>query len=294
MTAPLVSVLMTAYNREKYIAEAIESVLASTFADFELIIVDDCSRDRTVEIAKSYAARDSRVSVHVNEKNLGDYPNRNRAASLARGAYIKYVDADDVIYSHGLEVMVRCCSGFPGAAFGLASLAQDFHRPYPFELSPREAYMRHYFDQPLFDRAPLSAIIRKEQFERVGGFSGKRMVGDFELWHILAARYPVVLMPQGVIWYRKHSEQEIRLYHRDPRYFFEYLLVAFDQLSRPECPLPPAEKARVLTRIKRSQARFAIRTFARGQWRYSRQMFRRSNAGFSDLLRAPFPDLLRN
>ena len=63
VTKPLVSVLMTAYNREQYLAEAIESVLASTFTHFELIIADDCSTDRTVEIAKSYASRDSRVSI---------------------------------------------------------------------------------------------------------------------------------------------------------------------------------------------------------------------------------------
>ena len=88
-----ISVLMTAFNREKYIGEAIESVLASTFKDFELIIVDDCSSDKTVEIAKNYENLDKRVKVFLNEKNLGDYSNRNKAASLANGKYIKYVDA---------------------------------------------------------------------------------------------------------------------------------------------------------------------------------------------------------
>src|SRR5205814_9393285 len=99
MSAPLISVLTTAYNREKYIAEAIESVLASTFKDFEMIIVDDCSKDHTVEIARRYSS-DPRVQVHVNEKNLGDYPNRNCASSFACGIYLKYLDSDDVIYSH--------------------------------------------------------------------------------------------------------------------------------------------------------------------------------------------------
>ena|SRR5674476_1029541 len=91
MLHPAVSVLMTAYNREKYIAEAIESVLAQTFTDFELVVVDDGSKDHTVDIARRYS-KDPRVSVHINEKNLGDYPNRNRAASLARGRYLKYLD----------------------------------------------------------------------------------------------------------------------------------------------------------------------------------------------------------
>ena len=84
-TTPLVSVLMTAYNREKYIAEAIESVLASTYTFFELIIVDDCSTDNTVLIAKSYQERDPRIKLFVNKQNLGDYPNRNVAASFASG-----------------------------------------------------------------------------------------------------------------------------------------------------------------------------------------------------------------
>jgi glycosyltransferase involved in cell wall biosynthesis len=73
---PLVSVLMTAYNREKYIADAISSVLNSTYKNFELIIVDDGSKDATVQIAKQFEAKDERVTVYQNEKNLGDYNNR--------------------------------------------------------------------------------------------------------------------------------------------------------------------------------------------------------------------------
>src|ERR1041384_7268362 len=100
---PLVSVLMTAYNREDYIAEAIESVLASTYTNFELIIVDDCSSDNTVAIAKEYKAKDKRIKVYVNEKNLGDYPNRNKAASYANGDFLMYVDSDDKILTDGIQ-----------------------------------------------------------------------------------------------------------------------------------------------------------------------------------------------
>lgn len=74
---PLVSVLMTAYNRDKFIAEAIESVLASSFKDLELIIVDDCSTDKTLDIAKTFQQIDTRIKVFRNEENLGDYTNRN-------------------------------------------------------------------------------------------------------------------------------------------------------------------------------------------------------------------------
>lgn len=119
MPPPVVSVLMTVYNRERYLAAAIESVLNQTFRDFELIVVDDASTDRSVVIARQFE-QDSRVQVYVNDQNLGDYPNRNKAASYARGKYLKYVDADDLIYPHCLGLMVEGMDAFPEAALGIS------------------------------------------------------------------------------------------------------------------------------------------------------------------------------
>jgi len=121
MPVPLVSVLLTAYNRERYIAASIESVLAQSCGDFELIIADDRSSDGTLSIAREYARRDSRVRVHANERNLGDYGNRNYAASLASGQFLKFHDSDDIMYPHCLEVMVRYLSAAPSAAFALSA-----------------------------------------------------------------------------------------------------------------------------------------------------------------------------
>lgn len=207
---PTVSVLMTAYNREKYIAAAIESVLSSTFNDFEIIIVDDKSQDNTVDIANAYAAQDNRIKVFVNEKNLGDYPNRNRAASYAKGKYLKYVDADDYIYPWGLNLLVQMMEQFPEAGYGLCSLNQNNDKPYPFLLSPKEAYEKHYLGSGLFNKAPLSSIIKRSVFEAEGGFKALRMVGDFEMWHRLSQKYSVVAMPHGIVWYRIHGEQEVK------------------------------------------------------------------------------------
>src|SRR5688500_2764886 len=124
MAEPTVSVLMTAYNRARYIGAAMQSVLASTFSDFELVVVDDGSTDGTPAIVRAMAAHDGRVRVYQNEQNLGDYPNRNRAAELARGTWLKYVDADDYIYPTGLTVMLDMMSRFPQAGYGLCSLSQ--------------------------------------------------------------------------------------------------------------------------------------------------------------------------
>ena len=282
MSLPLVSVLMTAYNREKYIAEAIESVLVSSFKDFQLIIVDDCSKDDTVEIARRYSS-DPRVQVHVNEENLGDYPNRNRAASLAHGRYLKYVDSDDYIYRHGLEVMVGMMERFPDSGLGLAPFAQDSARPFPIRLSPREAYFRHYFRRAIFAVGPLAAIIRKDAFDAVGGFTG-RWSGDFEMWHTVAARYPVVMMPNGLVWYRNHAEQEMEHNRTDPRIVLTYFVIACDQLRRLECPLQAEERQLALRHMQRRLARFVLRTWASRQRGYGGELLRRSGRSLVGLL----------
>ena len=259
MSAPLVSVLMTAYNREKYIAEAIESVLASSCNDFELIIVDDCSKDHTVEIARRYTG-DSRVQVHVNEKNLGDYPNRNRAASFARGKYLKYLDSDDVIYPHGLEVMVSSMEQFPQAVLGLIrSPRRD--APDPAQLSPKEAYVEHFLKGGFLDAGPSGTIIQTSAFRALGGFSGKRFVGDSEMWLRLAARWPVVRLVEGLVWWRQHEQQEIRTGHSSSGYLEWNYRVSVASLMQPECPLSAEEKRRVLGSLRRAQARALLRLF---------------------------------
>ncbi len=256
----LVSVLMTAYNREKYIAEAIESVLASTFNDFELIIVDDCSKDNTVEIARKYEELDSRVKVFVNEMNLGDYPNRNKAASYAKGKYIKYVDADDMIYPWGLEIIINSFEKFPDAGYCLDSIEQDVHTIFPMLLSPKDAYNREYFRSSIFNKSPTSATIRLDVFNRFDGFSGKQHVGDFELWHKLSLTENVLLLPHGIIWSREHDEQESKANRTDSYVLFKYMLVSKDFLQKVHNPLELSLKTKAINRINRSISRSILRS----------------------------------
>lgn len=256
--SPLVSVLMTAYNREKYIAEAIESVLSSTYTNFELIIVDDQSKDKTVEIARYYEAKDSRVKVYINEKNLGDYPNRNRAASYAKGKYLKYVDADDIIYPFGLEQLVYYMEQFPNAGYGLCSLKPNLKKRFPLLLSSSDAYNYHYLGSGLFHKAPLSAIINKQAFDSVKGFVEERMVGDFEMWHKLSLKYSVVLMPHGIVWYRSHDSQEMKDYEKFRQRYKEisndYLSLCnlpFDEISKINKNRKYNMKSKIIRNIKR-------------------------------------------
>ncbi|HEV9035886.1 MAG TPA: glycosyltransferase family 2 protein [Puia sp.] len=246
---PLVSVLMTAYNREKYIGSAMESVLNSGYKNLELIIVDDGSKDNTVEIARGYADKDPRVRVYINEKNLGDYPNRNQAAAYANGKYLKYVDADDYIYPWGLGLLVDMMEAFPSAGWGLCSLEQYVPKPFPFQLSPKEAYEFHYLGPGLFHKAPLSSIIRTDAFRSVGGFAPIRMAGDFEMWHRLGQKYPVVLMPHGIVWYREHDAQEMNSHRKFIRTYVDITLKYFSDAS---CPLDKPTVQKILRAGRRS------------------------------------------
>ena len=254
MNKPLVSVLMTAYNREKYIASAIESVLASTLNDFELIITDDCSKDKTLEVAQSYAAKDNRIKVYINQNNLGDYPNRNKAASYASGKYIKYLDSDDIMYPHCLEVMVTAMEKFTEAGFGLCAKS-DALTPYPVLLSSREIYMEHFNGYGHLDRAPGSSIIKKEAFDKVGGFSGERMIGDNDLWFRLAMYYPMVKFVVGLVWDRLHEGQESRSSYARQQYEQLRKMVLDRYFDNPDCPLNDKEKEVFRARISREKRR---------------------------------------
>jgi len=251
---------MTSYNREKYIGAAIQSVLASTYRNFELIIVDDCSKDKTVEIARAYEKKDSRVKLFINEKNLGDYPNRNKAASYAEGKYIKYVDADDTIYPWGLEVVVKYMEQYPEAGYGLDSIEQDPTRPFPILLGPEQAYEYNYFYKPIFNKAPTSCIIVREVFVKHGNFSGKNMVGDIELWHKLSRSENVLLMPHGIVWSRLHDEQESKKARESSLELFKFTMAEVENIRDENCPLSKEKKQVVDRRLSRSMARSVFRS----------------------------------
>ena len=167
-TSPLVSVLMTAYNRQKYIGEAIESVLASSYTNFELIIVDDFSSDKTVEIAYQYQAKDNRIQVFKNNKNLGQFTNRNKAIELSKGDFIKFLDSDDCLNENALSVMMKAFVEFPDAGLGLP--IKDRFEKTPYQLQPHESVLFHFGGNNHLCYGPSATIYTRAAIERLGGF----------------------------------------------------------------------------------------------------------------------------
>ncbi len=252
---PLVSVLMTAYNREKYIGEAITSVLSSSYTDFELIIVDDCSKDNTVEIAKQYEKQDPRIRVYVNESNLGDYHNRNRAASYAQGKYLKYLDSDDLIYPHGLSVFVHAMESFPEAAVGIMSLTNQDEKPYPYLLYPKETYHTHFYLKSVLSTGPSGLIFHAQKFRQSGGFSGQRYIGDTEINLRLASKWPVVITASSLVYWRRHEEQEFTKGMESTGYIELQLPMLEKAFLAEDCPLTDTQKKTILKYYKKIAAR---------------------------------------
>ncbi len=110
---PTVSIGLPVYNGAAHIGEAIESILKQDFDDFELIIVDNASTDNTVEICEEFVAKDPRVTLHRNEKNLGASPNFNKAFHLSRGKYFKWLAYDDWVEPSYLRKCVELLDSRP-------------------------------------------------------------------------------------------------------------------------------------------------------------------------------------
>lgn len=106
MYKEMVSIITPTYNAEKFLEETIQSVLNQSFKNFEMIIVDDCSKDRSVEIAEKYASLDERVKVYKLEKNSGAAVVRNTGIERAKGRYIAFLDSDDLWDKDKLEKQI--------------------------------------------------------------------------------------------------------------------------------------------------------------------------------------------
>lgn len=241
----LVSVLMTAYNRERFIAEAIESVLASTYRNFELIIVDDNSTDSTVAIARKYEKQDKRITVYINDINLTQFPNRNKAAVLSQGQYIKYVDSDDMIYPWTLEYCVDMMEKYPDAGMGIYYVKNKIREEY---LQPRETIQKNFFESSILNIGPGGTILNRELFEKAGYFSTDYGVPSDMYSNLkMACLHPTVLLKKEFTYYRIHDDQELNNKYSYVCYNYKYLRDAF---HLPGFPLEKKQKKYLLQKAE--------------------------------------------
>jgi len=252
---PLVSVLMTAYNRELYIAEAILSILNQSYKNFELIIVDDASSDTTVEIAKSFGQSDFRISVYVNSNNLGDYPNRNRAFSYASGEYIVFCDSDDSLNEDALEYIAKAFQTNPTAQH---STIYYGYADSPFLMDSHDAVAKHFFKSNILSCGPGARVYRRQFYKLMNGYPEKYGPANDMYFNIkTTSNSPILFLPYSYLNYRRHDGQEI---NNTYSYIYNGYRYFDDVLCLPEIPLSNLEREFL---IKKNKRRFVVKV-----WRY--------------------------
>jgi glycosyltransferase involved in cell wall biosynthesis len=204
----LVSVVMPAYNAAKYIEEAIESILAQTLKEFELIVVDDGSTDNTREIIEGYARRDPRVRLLVNETNLKLCRTANRGIEAATAPLIARMDADDWSYPNRLELQVRFMSEHPEVVISGGSmdvcdekLQVINQRHYPLtDKDIRKVMMRYSpFSHP-------TVIYRTEAIRKAGSYNPQLpFAEDYDMYFRIGRFGKFGNLPQILVKYRSSS-----------------------------------------------------------------------------------------
>jgi glycosyltransferase involved in cell wall biosynthesis len=172
--APLVSIGLPVYNGERYLAQALDAMLAQDLEDFELVVSDNASGDATEEIVRSYAAADPRIRYHRNDRNLGLTRNFNRVFELSRGKYFKWTAHDDWHPPHTLRVCTRVLEADPSAVLCASAVAiidedgQVFEEWHPsVDLRAPEPQVRlHRLLWTLGETHPLFAVMRSDALRR--------------------------------------------------------------------------------------------------------------------------------
>lgn len=204
---PKVSVVMPAYNAEKYISEAIDSILEQTYSDFEFIIINDCSTDYTEEIILSYD--DPRIVYLKNEKNMGVAATLNRGLAIAQGEYIARMDADDISLPERFEKQVQFLDNNLSVAV-LGSAVERFGENGDlerkcFSVDSEEMKLDMFFSCGI---AHPSVMLRRDVIAALGGydlwFEGME---DYELWCRVMEKYAIVACPDVLLRYRIHGNQ---------------------------------------------------------------------------------------
>lgn len=205
---PLVSVVMTVYNGEKYLAAAVESILGQTFRDFEFIIIDDGSTDKTPELLNAFAAKDARISV-LRQPNHGLCYSLNRGCAAAHGKYIARMDADDVSLPKRLELQVAFLEQNPRtAALGteLKFLDDNGTSDCDWNIPTQPDEVARQLLK--YNALPHSSVLmRRAVFEELGGYRFQH-TEDYDLWLRMSDRYELTNLPAPLMHYRLHPGQK--------------------------------------------------------------------------------------
>jgi glycosyltransferase involved in cell wall biosynthesis len=243
-TSPLISVCIPTFNGAPHLKACLDSVLSQTLADFEVLIVDDCSTDETLAIAAEYAGRDARFRLVKNERNLGLVGNWNRCIELAQGEWIKFVFQDDMLEPECLERMIAARQA--GDLFVACARRFEFEPQTPpdvqaFYLDNKQLVDNFYAGksalsaQAFADLAveriganlvgePTVTLLHKSVFERFGAFNEHLIMScDLEYWVRVGIHTGIRFVPEDLAVFRVHGQATSATNRRDRQYRMKVL-----------------------------------------------------------------------
>lgn len=201
--SPKISIVLPVYNREKLLPKAIESCLNQTFKDFELIIIDDCSKDKSFEIAKEYAKQDQRIKVIRNEPNKKLPASLNIAFKEAKGQYFTWTSDDNFLHEDALARMNNVLDNSPD--IGLV------YTDYTLIDEQGKIGARLYQESPEFlpirDCVGACFLYRADIAKRVGGYNeNMHLVDDYEYWLRFGLVTKFAHIPESLYFYMVHNQ----------------------------------------------------------------------------------------
>jgi len=218
---PKISVIMPVYNNEKYLVEAIESILHQTYSHFEFIIIDDCSTDKSWKIIKKYATKDKRIKAFRNEKNLKIVKTRNKGFKecSSTSKYFAIMDGDDISLASRFEEEIKFLEenkdfalvGSHNIIINEEGKEIGFRR-YPVSWDEIKKLMTRY--NPI---AQPVAMIRAEVLRKEIGFYNEKYTRcqDYELWCRIGTKHKIGNINKALLRYRVSSTQGKRTHLKD-------------------------------------------------------------------------------
>ena len=204
---PKVSVLMPVYNGQQYLKQAIDSVLLQTFSDFELVLVDDGSTDKSAEIISNY--RDKRIQYVANALNMGLASARNRAIEVSNGEYLAWLDSDDISLPNRLRDQVKFLDNHPAIALcgtWVRTIGMHANQVWKYSSDPSTVRACMLFIDPI---ATSAAMVRRECLEDEDLWFDLRYstAEDYDMWERISRNNGVCNIPKVLTLYRLHSKQ---------------------------------------------------------------------------------------
>ena len=212
---PLVTVIATSFNHERYVIECLESIRAQTYPNVQLIVADDASTDRSVELIRDWARDTGTICTFLfHEENQGVCRTRNEALSLAEGAYVSGISTDDVWLPDKLAAQVTQLEALPatvGVSYGDAERMDADGNPLPGMFIEHTGVVRAPPEGNIYEILldenfipAMSTLVRRECLEAVGPYDETLVYEDKDMWLRIARRYEFVFSPHVGARYRVH------------------------------------------------------------------------------------------